>query len=223
MVEERNITVTGEAEIKVVPDEAQITLGVETRALELAKSKHENDVRMKAILGAARAQGVAEKHLATDYINIDPDYEHENGRKVLRGYIVRRSVVVTVNDLGRFDAILSSCLDAGANFVHDVQFTTTELRKHRDAARSLAMRAARDKATALARELDQSVGRPITIHERGGGWWAGYGRGWGRRDGYSGMTQNTMQYAGGGDAGDDATAPGTIGIKAHVDIVFELV
>ena len=50
----RMITVTGNAEVKVVPDEVILTFGVETSALDLSAAKTENDERTAKILAVAK-------------------------------------------------------------------------------------------------------------------------------------------------------------------------
>jgi len=60
----------------------------------------------------------------------------------LKGYSVQKTIVVTLSDLSKFEDLLSGVLEAGANYVHNVEFRTTELRKHRDQARALAIQAA---------------------------------------------------------------------------------
>jgi uncharacterized protein len=222
--EPRTISVTGEAEVKVVPDEVNITLGVETLDKDLGRAKKDNDERMKRIFASAKSHGVEAKRIATDHVNIEPRYEWQNSHNVFLGYAVRRSIVVTVRNLSKFDAILTGSLESGANFVHGVQFNTTELRKHRDSARSMAVKAAHEKATAMAKELNQKLGKPRTIVEIGGRWFSGYGSGWGGNASsrYASQTQNTYQNLGGGEAIEGATAPGQIAVNASVQIVFDL-
>ena len=48
--EPRLITVTGDAEVRVVPDEVILTLGVETWNKELNIAKQENDQRTQKII-----------------------------------------------------------------------------------------------------------------------------------------------------------------------------
>ena len=219
----RTISVSGDAEIKVVPDEAVITLGVETLDKELAKSKKDNDDRMKRIIASAKDNGVEDKRIATDQVSIEPKYEYENNKNVFKGYEVRRTVAITIKDLPKFDAVLSAVLEAGAYFVQEVRFATTELRKHRDHARSLAVKAALEKAQAIALDLNQKVGRPRSITEGSNGWWSSYGWGWNRSNRYSAMSQNVMQtQEGPGAAAGGATAPGMISVNATVSVVFEL-
>ncbi len=216
----RLITVTGNAEVMVVPDEIVITLGVETCKKDLNSAKTENDKRIQKVINAAEKNGIDRKHIRTDFMNIEPqyDYKYENSRAFI-GYIVRQSIVMTLRDTSTFEGVLGDALEAGANFVQDIQFRTTELRKHKDEARILAVKAAREKANDLAGELGQKVGKPYSIEEIPSG-----NQPWNhlslQRGG--GMIQNiTMDEA--GSAGSHATiALGQIKISAMVAVSFEL-
>lgn len=217
------ITVTGDAQVKVRPDRVVLTLGVETRdpRLEEAKSKH--DKLTSAVIASIKAAGVPEEKIATDYVEIEPRFDSNAKASVLLEYVVRRTVVVTLEEIDKFEALLADALEAGANYVLDVKFQTTELRVHRDKARSLAIVAAREKAEALAGALGERIGRPTHINEDANNWWDYHGSGWGRRwDGY--MAQNAMGFAGGGDGSMDvsAFAPGEIAISARVSVTFAL-
>jgi uncharacterized protein YggE len=114
-------------------------------------------------------------------------------------------------------------LATGIVYLNGVDFQTKELRKFREQARELALKAAREKADKMAAALGEKAGRPIQISDGGSGWWhfsswsGRFGRGGG------GMSQNVVQDAGagGGDA-LETIALGTIGIRANVSATFEL-
>lgn len=218
----RTITVSGEAEIKVPPDQVTILLGVESYGAKLAEAKRENDERVKAIIAAARSAGVEEKHVATDQVSYEPHQRSDSwskGRPVLDGYTVRRSLELTLRDLSRFDAVIAAVLEAGASHLQGVRFSTTELRRHRDQARALAMKAAQEKAVALARELGMKPGKARSITEGQGGFWSSYGYWGGGRGGA--FSQNVVQNAAG--AGVEGTvALGMISVTASVTIAFDL-
>ncbi|HEX9938660.1 MAG TPA: SIMPL domain-containing protein [Longimicrobium sp.] len=217
----RSISVSGEAEIRVVPDEVVLTLGVETFNPDLAAAKAANDQRVAAVLAALRARGVPDERVRTDYLVLEPRYEgRSDNRYVIIGHVVRKTVVATLRDVPSFDAVLSAAIGAGATNILGVDFRTTQLRMHRDRARALAVDAAREKATAMAGRLGQRLGRAITISEGSSGWGSGYGTGWGRR--VSGMTQNVVQDAGEAGTGEGSTSPGQIAVKGNVAVVFEL-
>lgn len=221
--ESGTVTTTGEAEVRVAPDEVVLTLGVETNHGVLTTAKQANDERAARIIDAARRLGLPAKDIQTDFLEIMPQYPDDEQRADVLRYWVRKSIVLTVREVGRFEQLLEAALQAGATHVHGVSFRTTELRKHRDEARALAIRAAREKAVALGRELGTTIGRPRRIDESGGRWWSPYASWWGGGRWQQAM-QNAFQTAagGGGEAADGSVALGQISVTASVSVTFEL-
>ena len=218
----RLITVTGDAEVKVVPDEVVLTLGVETWDDHLADAKRRNDEIIKAVVKLAEDRGIPEKYIQTDYLSIEPRYRDDYEKRDFIGYVVRKSLVITLKDLSAFEDVLSDALEAGVTHVQGIQFRTTELRKYRDEARALAIQAAREKATALSGELGQEIGDPHSIQEEPSWWWSWYDTWWGGRYGGA-MTQNVTQNSGGTPPQTEgAIAPGQISVSARVTVSFEL-
>jgi uncharacterized protein YggE len=219
----RRITVSGEAEVRVVPDEVILSLGVETWDKDMEKAKRQNDEIIAAVLALAADYGIPPEHVQTDYVGIEPRYR--NGYyepSDFIGFFVHKTVVITLRDLSQFEGLLADALEAGVNYVHGIEFRTTELRQHRDEARALAIRAAKEKAEALAGELDQKIGDPLDIQEVQNGWWSGYNAWWGSRWG-NGMSQNVIQEVGGVSVlADSSVAPGQINVNARVSVTFEL-
>jgi hypothetical protein len=219
----RVITVTGNADVRVIPDEVILTLGVETWDKNMATAREQNDQIVARVLALAAQYGIAPEHVQTDYVGIEPRYRdgYYEERDFI-GYFVHKTIVLTLRDLSKFEDLLAASLDAGVNYVHGIEFRTTELRTHRDEARALAIRAAQEKAEALAGELGQKVGEPITIQEIQSGWWSGYNAWWGSRWG-GGVAQNVIQESGGAAALTDGTlAPGQISVNAQVSVTFAL-
>jgi uncharacterized protein YggE len=219
----RTVTASGDAEIRVVPDEVILTLGVETDDLDLGVAKEENDRRVEAVIGTADEHGVPPERVRTDFLSINPRYRDYNLRAEFLGYLVRKTVVIRLRDISKFEALLSSALEAGANYVHGIDFQTTELLQHRSRARQLAIIAAQQKAHALAGQLGQQIGKPRSISEGYSGWYSSYGRWWGHGGG-SRMSQNVVQNLGssGSASADGPTAPGQISVTATVSVTFEL-
>jgi hypothetical protein len=216
--EPRLITTTGNADVKVVPDEIEFTLGIESRDRILLAAKAQNSERLQKTLAALHSLGIDPKKVQTDYLSIEPEYS--NNERVVIAYIVRRRMAIILNDLSKFESLLGGVLQAGVNYVHNIEFRTTELRKHRDRARIMAIQAAREKAIALAKELGQKVGRPHTITEGGGGWLSPGGW-WGGR--WGAMSQNVQSNSGGGAPSESGgLSLGQITISAGVTVAFEL-
>jgi uncharacterized protein YggE len=215
------ITVTGEAEVRVIPDEIILSLGVETSDKSLDRSKSQNDERVKRVLALGPAMEIDPKQIQTGYIGIEPWYRTYNQVESLE-YRVRRSIAITLKDTTKFESLLSRALEAGVTNVHGVQFRTTELRKHRDAARALAITAAREKAGALAAELGQRIGKAFRISEYGSGWSSPYGW-WGSMG--SNVTSNAIQNSvssGTVGSSEGTLALGQITVTASISVTFML-
>ncbi|QQQ01423.1 SIMPL domain-containing protein [Lysobacter enzymogenes] len=222
----RLISVSGSAEVKVPPDEVLLSVGVESRAAGLDEARRENDKDVAKALAFLRAHGVADKDVQTDYLNIEPQYSYERDlASKLRPqfYIVRKSIGVRLAKVDAFEPVLAGLLANGVQHVHGIEFRTSQLRKHRDAARALAIRAAQDKADALARELGVRRGVVYSASESySGGWWRGGG--WGNLGGQA--LQNVVQQSGGGggEGGGEggALAVGQISVNATVNATFAI-
>lgn len=217
----RLITTSGEAEVLVTPDEVVLSLGVEAVSDDLNVAKRTSDEQAAGVVAAALARGVEAKHIQTEHINVEPRYRDSYEQRQFLGYYVRKTIVITVKDIAQFDAVLSDVLQSGARYVYGIQFRTTELRKHRDEARALAVKAAKEKAAAMAGELGERIGKPQTIVEQQSQWWSWYGA-WSSMRG-SAMTTNVVSEGDSASAEASGTlAPGQISVTAKVQVSFEL-
>lgn len=221
--ETRTVRARGEAEVRVVPDEVMLTLGVLTWNKVLDVARDENDAIVRRLLAETGNMGIPAEHVQTDYLSVEPRYRDDYYEKRdFVGFFVYKAVAIRLRDLAKFEELLSRALDAGVNYVLGVDFRTTELRKYRDEARALAVKAAQEKAGALAAGLGQTLGKPLAVEEEQSGWWSGYGSWWGRRWGGA-MSQNVVQeFAGEALGVDSAVAPGQISVRASVAVSFGL-
>lgn len=163
--EVRTISVSGEAEVRAVPNEVLLSIGVESKDLVLDNAIKQNDERMRKIMAVIKRFDIEPKYIQTNSMEIRSLFDNVNNKKEFTGYLVNRNINLTVRNTDQFEAILKSLLQAGANNISGINFRTTEIRKYRDEARILAVRAAKEKAEMLAKELGQHVGKPRVIKE----------------------------------------------------------
>lgn len=161
----RIISVTGIAEVKVAPDEVILTLGVDSHDKDLAVAKADNDKRVKLLIGLAHAAGVEPKNIQTSALNLGPEYSEERIPKLL-GYKVSQVVTITLTDASKYEDLMTNSLKAGVNRVDGINFAVADERKYKEEARIKAVRAAREKAMAMAVELGQTIGKPWEISEQ---------------------------------------------------------
>ena len=205
----RLISVAGTSEVNVAPDQVVLSLGVESRDKDLSIAKSQNDARIKKLFGLARAAGVEPKDIETSALRMGAEYSEEKIPKFL-GYEVSQTTIVTLRDLSKYEPLMTKILEAGTNRINGISFGVRDDRKYRDEARSKAIRAAKEKAVAMAGDLGQTIGKPWDISEESG---------W-----------NTYQYAANAyvssnanhGADESTIAPGQVPIRASVKVSFQL-
>lgn len=220
----RLIQVSGTAVVNVIPDRVLIQLGVQSNASTPQKVEAANSATINKIIRALKGQGIAEKDIVTDWYVIEPLYDNYDSLYI-KGYRIYNIVAVTLRDISKVNKVIGAALNAGANQVVDVEFYLSDLRKYRDQARDLAMKAAKEKAGDLASAAGAETGCVMSINENT--WYQYYG-GW-----YGGQSrdlwaQNVMQNAtpAGGEFGVLTDAGpvnlGQVSVRAEVSASFSL-
>lgn len=214
------ITVTATGEVNVEPDVAVLTLRVERFGRELQTAKREHDRAMQEVLALARRHGVPERDLQTPELRMDVVRESRSRSSVtdeerrsapVRGYLVSSRLMIRLADLSRFEAFYGELLGTGITEVDNVRLEDSKAREHREAARLLAMKAARDKAAAMAGALGQTIGKAIGIVEGDRGMSA---------QPYANVIDGFT--APGAQTGGDTFARGELRIAATVTVTFRL-
>ena len=211
------ITVSGQAEVRVPPDEVVFTLGVEAVDKDILAARTRTDDSVKAVLAIARKNNVKPEDVQTSQISIQPKYntddlEYSQRQTVKRefvGYQVSKTVAVILRDISRFDSLLVDVLKAGVTRLSNLEFRDSQIRKHKDQARVMAIRAAQEKARLLAGEIGQSIGPAYSITET-------------TRDYAPRAVQNVSSDVGESSESESALAPGTISVTAQVTVRFRL-
>jgi len=205
----RIVRVVGTGEVKIIPDRAVIELGVQKQDPNAAAAKAATDRAARQILAALRSHGVDEKDMQTTYLSLRPESYTRKGVRISY-FVAEETLTITMRDLLKMDALLDALVRAGGNRIDSISYETSDLRKYRDQARDLAVKAAREKAAALAQALGQEIGKAYSIDEI-------------VDFGFSGFTANdSRSYAGKDKAEGPSLAPGQKTISASVTVSFDL-
>ena len=201
------VRVTGTSEVKVVPDRAVVEIGVEKRDSNASAAKHAEDASARRILAALRARHIDDKDIQTTYLSLQQQSSYVNKKRVYF-FVASQTLSVTVRDISQLDTLLEAMVQAGGNQINSIVYETSELRKYRDQARDLAVKAAREKA--LARALGQDVGRAQIIEEVP------------ELASFAGIQANAYVEEGRTRGAGPSLAPGQTSITASVTVSFEL-
>jgi uncharacterized protein len=221
------ITVSGKAEIHVAPDEVVFSLNVTKTNKDLQIAKRLNDESVAKILELTKRFSVLPQNIKTDYISVQMKYESvrnaktkifdedgdEIGKRIFKGYEVSKTVTIRLTDISRFEDFFDEILKTGLSEVNSVKFETSKLRENRDKVRELAMKAAKEKATAMAAAIGQTIGKAITIFE------GSIGNVPLTRNG---STSNSIAYSGEFKESLANFAAGSITVEANVIATFQL-
>jgi uncharacterized protein YggE len=163
------IVTTGEGLVKLPPDRAWVSIAAETRARGPRDAQRTNAEAMSAVLEKLKGAGVPADAIRTSGYDLQPEFDHANGKQTLRGYVARNAVEVRVDDIGRVGEILDGAVGSGATSVSGVRF---DLKDRAAADREALRRAvadARGRADAAASGANLRVERVMRIEEQRGG------------------------------------------------------
>ncbi|KAA9346131.1 SIMPL domain-containing protein [Adhaeribacter soli] len=209
------VTVSGTGEVKVQPNEIMLSLAVDVRGKTLDEARKQNDEKVASVLAYLKKYGVESKDVQTTYMSVQPIYHSgEYGQTNPDFYSTQKSVNVLIRKIDKFDDLLTGIYKAGANRVDGIEFRTSELKKHREQARKLAVQAAKEKAISLTGELGTKIGRVYAINENSG---VGYPMPY---RGMAGGMYNKMAEASMSDQSGPTIAGGQIIISSTVEASF---
>jgi uncharacterized protein len=160
---DRTVTATGTARVRSAPDEAVLSLGVQTEAQEANPAIRDNADRMSEVIQALLDAGISRDDIATTGISLYPNYSSD-GRTV-SSYVAQNTIEVTVHDVQAVGEILDAAVRAGANITNGVTFRLSDENEGRDEALRGAVEDARSKAEVLAEAGGASLGEVVSIQE----------------------------------------------------------
>lgn len=156
------INVSGEGKVKVAPDQASISISIETKGTKAEDVKKENDKKMDAILKFIKSSNIAKEDYQTQRVSLNPNYDYE---KKKHNYIATQSVQILLKDLAKYDELMEGLVDKGINRIDNVEFKSSKMKELQSDARKLAIKDAKAKAEDFVSVLGQKVGKAILISD----------------------------------------------------------
>jgi len=209
LITQPQLNVSGEGKVKVTPDEAIITVGVNNVGADAATVKKENDRVAEAIIKYLKSINLSAKDYQTRNVYLNRNYDYT---KKKYSFTASQTIVIDLKDLSKYDAMMMGLVDAGANNIQGVEFKTSKLAQYESEARTKAVQQARSKANDYAAALGQKAGKALVVSDNS-------------QTFYPMMMRNTMSVQQESmDAGmpRETLATGEIEITANVTISFAL-
>jgi len=144
------IVVAGEGAVDDTPDQAAVTLGVETIRQTAQDAQNANSAVMTEIIRQITAVGIPADQMRTSGVELTPQRRPGPGNGQITGYSASNRITVTVNDLRLTGRVIDAGVGAGANEVAGVSFGLRDSKADQTRALRLAVQNAKDTAAVLA-------------------------------------------------------------------------
>jgi len=157
------ISVTGEGKIKVIPDEAMITVSIENTSKDAAEAKKLNDEVSDKVLKLIKQKGIATTDFQTQRMNLYKNYDYNTKKS---NYIANQTIAIHLKDLLKYDDLMLALVDTGINGIQGVEFMSSKIKELEKQARKQALLDAKAKADDYVSVLNgQKVGKALLISD----------------------------------------------------------
>lgn len=173
----RTITVVGRGEVKVKPDLATTTVGVEALGPTVDAAMEDAQARMTSVLDALKKLGIADKDIQTSNFSINFERQSTDSPTVTAQatpgafqppagfYRVSNMVQVNIRDLTKVSEVIDTAVKAGANNVWGISFGLDNTDELEGQAREAAVADAKARAESLAELTGVKVGSVMAVSE----------------------------------------------------------
>lgn len=179
LVPVRTISVTGQAERKVVPDEAHVNVNLNSMERKLPAAKAAHDAKLSKLMAIVKGAGIDEKKVSTQSSSTQPIYEYINdpakgiNTRMFKGYRVQTMLDITVGETKKvgdlMDQIAGAGFEQGANTewgqLMNVYYGISNPDAVRDDMLVEAIANAKTKADRMAAAAGASISRVHSITE----------------------------------------------------------
>jgi uncharacterized protein len=160
-----SIVTTGEAIVRSAPDQAIITVAVETRARNPRDAQRTNAETMTAVQQRIAAAGLQKDAIRTLGYSIEQEFDFQNGKRVPRDFVARNALEVRVEMVDRTGEVIDAAVQGGATSISGVRFDLKDRAAVEREALRMAVADARARADAAAMGAGRTVDRVLKIED----------------------------------------------------------
>src|SRR3990172_2508571 len=95
------VVTTGQGVVKHAPDRAWVRILAESRARSPRDAQRANADAMSAVMQKLKGAGLPGDAIKTTTYDLQQEFDYNNGRQTLRGYVARNGVEVRLDDIAR--------------------------------------------------------------------------------------------------------------------------
>ncbi len=205
------ISVNSKESVTVMPDMAQVVVGVINQEVDAKTCQDKNTEAVNALIAVLKEKGIAENSIQTSGYNLSTQNDWNNNGEII-GYEMDTELTVKDIPLDQVGDILAASVTSGANQIRSVNYLSSQYDESYQEALAKAVEKSRLKAQALAEASGCTLGPVAGITE--------YTENQAAR--YANQSASLkMESASGAGAVADMM-PGEIQVEANILVEFEI-
>jgi uncharacterized protein YggE len=195
---DNTVTVKGQGLVRVEPEIAQTSLGVEICAQDASDVNQQVNASLISVMENLQMAGIAQDDIVPSDFSLYPRYE----RQTLVGFCAENKLLVTTEDLDNVSNVVDQAIEAGATNVYSVKFTVRDTSAARQEAIRLAFADVRQQVEQLSATLGQTIEQVVKVDMS--------------------VRDYMLPYVAGYSGGGGMIAPQEGALEATVTLVYEL-
>lgn len=178
----QTISSSGQATIKAMPDEVGIYVRIETRNKSAQIAKDENAEISDAVLTELIKLGLERSQISTQSYNEYPEYNWDNGKQEIIGYVTNNQLKVLLknNQVDKAGSVVDEAVNNGG-LIDYISYELSDVKQseYKKQALEAAASDAKEKAEATAAGLGKRIGKLVSVSGNDFGYnpWPIYARG----------------------------------------------
>jgi uncharacterized protein YggE len=205
------IVTAGEGLVRTAPDQAFVSISVESRAKTPREAQRLNAAAMTAVQEKLKGAGFSGDAIRTQQLQLSPQFDFVGGKQTLREYLAQNTIEVRVEPVERVGEIADLTVGAGATSVTNIRFDLKDRRAVEQKALQEAVAQARARAEAIAQAASRAIDRIVRIEDHV------------QNEAPPPRPYMAMARSAAAEAQPETpVAPGTLEIRAHVSLTAKM-
>jgi len=163
------LIVEGEGQVSRAPDHAVIEVSLREQGRDAGAILLKLRTRVDSVIIALKQNGIDEKHIATQRLDVRLDHDYDQKKRAPRDYLASTSLRIRQDDLSKLATVLDVASALDVDGLSDLRFRYDPTQVDYDLALTRAVKAALHKAELIALASGQSLGSIQEIRENGSG------------------------------------------------------
>ena len=163
------LIIDGEGQVSRAPDHAVIEVSLREQGRDAGAILLNLRTRVDSVINALKQNGIDEKHIATQRLDVRLDHDYDQKQRAPRDYIASTSLRIRQDELSKLAKVLDVASALDVDGLSDLRFRYDPTQADYDLALTRAVKAALHKAELIAAASGQSLGSIQEIRENGSG------------------------------------------------------